>query len=135
MSDLNKIFIVGRLTADPEFKKVGESSLVSFSIANGRKFKSNNETKEETSFLNCEAWGKLAKIIREYCNKGKQVVITGRLKQDRWKDNNGANHSRIKIFVEELQMIGGNKDKQAPTNQAYESMNDYGYEVDDDFPF
>lgn len=110
-NDFNKVVLVGRLTRDPEFKQVGNSSVANFSIANGKTFVSNGDKKEETNFFDCEAWGKLAEIFRDYTKKGKQVLIEGRLKQSTWDTPDGKKASRIKIQVEAMQMLGSNESK------------------------
>ncbi|TGK17303.1 single-stranded DNA-binding protein [Leptospira fluminis] len=145
-NDINRVTLVGRLTRDPEFKTVNGTSLVNFSLANGRTFVSNGEKKEETHFFDCEAWGKGAEIIQQYCKKGKQLVIEGRLKQDTWETMEGKKASRIRIVVENFQMIGGkesgggdygNSPAAATGGTAYSSSHeDFGGSGnDDDIPF
>ena len=120
MSDINKVFIVGRLVRDPEFKKLNESGVVNFSIAvNGYK-------KDEVSFLDCQAWSKLAEIVEKYAKKGTQVAIDGTLKQSTWKDSGGSTRSKIVINCTAVQLIGP---KHTPMDQ--ESVDPYG----DDMPF
>jgi single-strand DNA-binding protein len=130
MSDTNKTILVGRLTRDPEFKTINGNSFVQISIANGRKYKSNGETKEETNFLECQAWGKLSEIINQYAKKGSQVCIEGRIKQERW-EKDGKKNSRIIIVIENLQLLGGKKDGQSQNNQVPESFDQMGEEVED----
>ncbi|TGK09930.1 single-stranded DNA-binding protein [Leptospira fletcheri] len=145
-NDINRVTLVGRLTRDPEFKTVNGTSLVNFSLANGRTFVSNGEKKEETHFFDCEAWGKGAEIIQQYCKKGKQLVIEGRLKQDTWETMEGKKASRIRIVVENFQMIGGKESgggdygsspAAATGGTAYSSSHeDFGGSGnDDDIPF
>jgi single-strand DNA-binding protein len=130
MSDTNKTILVGRLTRDPEFKTINGNSFVQISIANGRKYKSNGETKEETNFLECQAWGKLSEIINQYAKKGSQVCIEGRIKQERW-EKDGKKNSRIIIVIENLQLLGGKKDGQSQSNQAPESFHEMGEKIED----
>jgi single-strand DNA-binding protein len=80
---------------------------VNFSIANNRVFIQNGSKKEEVSYFECTAWGKLADIIKQYTGKGKQVLVQGRLKQDTWDTPDGKKASKIKIIVENLQLLGG----------------------------
>jgi single-strand DNA-binding protein len=132
MSDLNKVILVGRLTRDPETKTINGNQLSLVSIANGRKYKSNGESKEETNYFDCQIWGKLSEIVSKYCSKGSQVCIEGRLKQDRW-EKDGKKNSRILIVVENLQMLGGKKEGNHQEPQSFEDM---GEGVDpDDMPF
>lgn len=105
-NDLNTVFLVGRLTKDPEFKIVNNSSLVNFSIANKRVYVQNGEKKEEVNFFDCVAWGKLADVIKQYTSKGKQVAIEGRLRQETWDTPEGKKASKVRIYVNNLQLLG-----------------------------
>ncbi|WP_039947949.1 single-stranded DNA-binding protein [Leptospira fainei] len=144
-NDINRVTLVGRLTRDPEFKTVNGTSLVNFSLANGRTYFSNGEKKEETHFFDCEAWGKGADIIQQYCKKGKQLVVEGRLKQDTWETMEGKKASRIRIVVENFQMIGakesgggdyGSSATTGGSSYATTSHEEFGSSgTDDDIPF
>ncbi len=143
-NDINRVTLVGRLTRDPEFKTVNGTSLVNFSLANGRTYVTGGEKKEETHFFDCEAWGKGADIIQQYCKKGKQLVIEGRLKQDTWETMEGKKASRVRIVVENFQMIGarenGSGEYGSSANNSGSSYTSSQEEVgssgmDDDIPF
>ncbi|WCL48312.1 single-stranded DNA-binding protein [Leptospira sp. GIMC2001] len=125
-NDLNKVILIGRLTRDPEYKNINGTPLVNFSIANNRSYSVAGNRKEETHYFDCEAWGKLADIIRQYATKGKQVLVEGRLKLDSWDSPEGKKMSRIKIFTENLQLLGGSAG--AGSNQSNAgSGGDSGY--------
>lgn len=140
-NDLNRVTLIGRLTRDPEFKMIGQSSVVNFSIANNRIFVSNGEKKEETNFFDCEAWGKLADILKQYAKKGKQVAIEGRLKQSTWDTPEGKKASKIRIFVENCQLLGtatggGSPEVSDPgTNYGETMSSEYSDIQDDDMVF
>lgn len=136
-NDLNRVVLIGRLTRDPELKHVGESTLCNFSIANGRTYKANGEKREETHYFDCELWGKLADILKQYAFKGTQVMVEGKLKQSTWDDPNGGKRSKVSIRVENFQLLGGKKDGQSnssytPQNQEPQEMpeNEYHYSGD-----
>ncbi|EMO90704.1 single-stranded DNA-binding protein [Leptospira noguchii str. 2001034031] len=140
--------LVGRFTRDPEFKSINGTSLVNFSLANGRTYVSNGEKREESHFFDCEVWGKPADIIQQYCKKGKQIAIEGRLKQDTWETPEGKKASRIRIVVENFQLLGSKDDSSSgssvsssppvsggnsyPSSPEYYNAADGG---DDDIPF
>ena len=107
-NDLNKILLIGRMTRDPEFKSVNGSSVVNFSIANNRVYVTNGEKKEETHFFDCDVWGKLADVLKQYATKGKQLAIEGRLQQSVWDAPDGKKNSKVRIRVENFQLLGGN---------------------------
>lgn len=104
LSHLNSILLEGRLVADPVSKTTARGSLVtSFSIASERYFKSNDELQSEASFFDVDTWSQLAEKCRDTLKKGRGVRIVGRLKQDRWTDADGKNHSRVKVIAEHVE--------------------------------
>jgi single-strand DNA-binding protein len=117
-TDLNSVVLIGRLTRDPEFKMVGQSSLVNISLANNKTYLSNNEKKEEVSFFDCVIWGKLAEVMRDYGKKGTQVMVQGRLEQDTWDGQDGKKLSKIKIRVDNFQLLGGKPQGGGSSNQS-----------------
>ncbi len=131
-NDINKVVIVGRLTRDPELRHVGSgTALCKISIANGRNYTVNGERKEETSYFNCTAWGKQAEIINQYCRKGKQVAIEGRLQQNRWQGQDGKTMSAVDIIIERLQMLGSAADGAGRSSGAAGAPPDPGYPGDE----
>lgn len=148
-NDINRVTLVGRFTRDPEFKSINGTSLVNFSLANGRTYVSNGEKREESHFFDCEVWGKPADIIQQYCKKGKQIAIEGRLKQDTWETPEGKKASRIRIVVENFQLIGSKDDSSSGSSvssspasaggNSYPSSPEYYNAAadggDDDIPF
>ncbi|ABJ75798.1 MULTISPECIES: single-stranded DNA-binding protein [Leptospira] len=147
-NDINRVTLVGRLTRDPEFKSINGTSLVNFSLANGRTYVSNGEKREESHFFDCEVWGKPADIIQQYCKKGKQIAIEGRLKQDTWETPEGKKASRIRIVVENFQLLGSKDDSNSMSGSSSggsstfggnssspESYNPPAPDGDDDIPF
>lgn len=107
-SDLNRVLLIGRLTRDPELRQVGSGGnfMCRLSIANNRNYTTNGERREEVSFFNCVAWGRQAEIINQYCRKGKQVAIDGRLQHRTWQGQDGKKQSTVDIVIENLQMLG-----------------------------
>ena len=121
MSDLNHVTLIGRLTRDPELKQIGETSVAKFSLAVGSSYKSNGEIKKEASFFDCEVWGKLADVLGEYASKGKQIAIAGKLKQETWDGQDGKKNSKIKIRVENFQLLGSKDGQTANSDVPTES--------------
>ena len=104
MNDLNSVIIQGRLTRDPDFSYTSSSAaLCKFHIAVNRKYKASNQTKDEESYFDIEAWNRTAEICSEHLNKGRGVRILGRLKQERWQQN-GRNRSKIIIIAEHVEI-------------------------------
>jgi len=86
MSDYNHVTLVGNLTKKPESKKVGDHTKTNFTIAVTRDFKVNGE--EVTDFININTWGKLAEICNQYLDKGKKVLVDGRLQIREYENKN-----------------------------------------------
>ena len=111
MTDTNCVVVCGRLTegiTEKNFGYVGNGvARLSLSLAVNRSYKQNEQWVEETSFFEAQIWGKFAESLKEKVEKGKQVIVSGELRQDRWKDNNGNNKSRIYIVANSVQFVGG----------------------------
>jgi len=107
MASLNKVFLIGRLTRDPELRRIPSGAAVTeFSLAVNRYYKdASGERKEETSFVDIVVWGKKAETFSEYVSKGEEVLIIGRLKQDRWTTDDNQNRSKIRITCESFQFL------------------------------
>lgn len=102
--NLNKVFLVGRVTRAPEQRSMPSgSSVTSFSIATNRVWKNKDGQKqEETDFHNCTAFGKTAETIATYIVKGQEILIEGRIKTDTW-EKDGVKKYSTKIIVESFQ--------------------------------
>lgn len=106
MATLNEVRLIGNLTKDPESRAAGSHTIVGFSIAVNRKSKgSDGQAKEEVSFFDCEAWNKTGELVMQYCKKGRQVLVCGRLQQDRW-EKDGVKRSKIKVVADNIQFLG-----------------------------
>lgn len=146
--DINRVYLIGRLTRDPEMSVLQKTStsITKFSLANNRVFVAGGEKKDQTSFFNCVAWGKLGELIAEYCRKGHRLAVEGRLQQRSWEDTNGAKRSTVEIVVENCQFLTpkGGATESAGGDSYYEgSHSDYAAPsdadhtpfTDDDIPF
>jgi single-strand DNA-binding protein len=104
--NLNKVFLIGRLTKDPELKNLPSGkSLCQISIATDRFYtdKDGNK-KQETEFHNVILFGRLAEIASQYLKKGSLVFIEGRLRTRNWEDSSGNKKSRTEIIAERMQL-------------------------------
>ncbi|MDR2660404.1 MAG: single-stranded DNA-binding protein [Spirochaetaceae bacterium] len=104
MNNLNSILIEGNLVKDPAFRSTAKGTpLCTFCLASNRYHKNDNGLEEEVNFFEVEAWSKLAETCQTMGHKGRGVRVVGRLKQDRWNDNDGKPHSRISIVAEHIE--------------------------------
>jgi single-strand DNA-binding protein len=117
---MNRVTLYGNLTRDVELRPVGEQNVGSFSIAINRRWKTpQGEQREETTFVDCEAWGKLADTIAQWYGKGRGILVEGRLKLDTWDDKKtGEKRSRLKVVVEGFTFTGTKPDAQGNGGQA-----------------
>ncbi len=104
--NLNKVFIVGNLTRDPELRSLPSGiSVVSFGVATNRVWKDKNGTKQEdVQFHNIVAFGKQAEIAKQYLSKGSSVLIEGRIQTRNWEAQDGQKRSKTEIVSERLQL-------------------------------
>ena len=110
MGNFNKVILLGNLTRDIELRHTQSNQAVAnFSIAVNRQWKDQSgQTHEEATFVDCESWGRQAEVMHQYLGKGREVMLEGRLRMDRWQDKqSGANRSKLVVVVESFQFIGG----------------------------
>jgi single-strand DNA-binding protein len=110
MASYNRVVLLGNMTRDPQLKYLpSQTPVVEFGLAMNRKFKSaNGEDREEVCFVDCSAFGKQAEVINQYCQKGKALLIEGRLKYDSWDDKQGGGkRSKLSVVIENFQFVGG----------------------------
>lgn len=139
-TDLNRVIMIGRMVRDPELKYTQSGTAVArFSIANNRSYVAGGDKKENVSFFNCIAWSKLGEVIVEYCKKGKQIAIEGRLQQRSWDDQDGKKRSSVEIVVENFQFIGSKSGASEGDSHSaeYSPANEIADNPfsDDDIPF
>ena len=104
--NLNKVFILGNLTRDPDRRSLPSGKpVVSFGVATNRFFTpQGGERQQETEFHNVTLFGRLAEIASQYLQKGSLVLIEGRLRTRSWQDSAGTKRSRTEIIADNLQL-------------------------------
>ena len=128
---LNKVFLMGNLTRDIELRDARGTPLANFSIAINKKYTTKGgESRDETSFIDCVAWGKTAETMAKYLGKGKPVLIEGELKQERWEDKNTGNkRSKVIVNVFSFKFV----DHKEKKNTQHTKMPDQPQNIDEDF--
>lgn len=120
--NLNKAFVLGRLTRDPESRSTPSGQQVcNFSIATSRVWNDQNthQRQEKTEFHNIVTWGRLAEIAGQYLTKGALVLVEGRIETRSWDDQTGQKKYRTEIIAENMQMGPRTQGTGAPMqNQA-----------------
>lgn len=106
----NKVILMGNLTRDPETRTTPSGqNVTNFSLAVNRTWKgSDGQQQEAVSYINCVAWGKTGDIIAQYLQKGRPVLVSGRLDQRSWEDKEtGGKRSSVEVIVEDFNFVGG----------------------------
>jgi single-strand DNA-binding protein len=113
MNSLNKVQLIGNLTATPEVKETPNGQKVAnFSIATNRVWKDTSGMKQEqVEFHNIVIWGSLAGIAEQYLTKGKKVYLEGRLQTRSWDDPTGLKKYKTEVVADNLIMLSGGKDE------------------------
>lgn len=146
MIDLNKVMIAGRLTRDPELKYIGNlkatkqsepmvtstTALCTFGMAVSHKYKDKQgELQEDTVFVNVTCWGKTAEYVGENFNKGRAVMVEGRLKSDEWETQGGEKRNKLSITADRVQSMQWDDDGGKPEASKQEQQP----EDESDIPF
>lgn len=111
---LNKVFLIGRLTKDPEVRYLNNGDvLCNFGLATLEKWKTKTgESAEKTEFHNITMYRRLAEIAGQYLKKGSQVYLEGKIQTRKYTDKNGVERTAYDIIVNEMKMLGGVNDGQ-----------------------
>jgi len=129
MANLNKVFLMGNLTRDPELKHTATgASVCNFSIAVNRSYKgSDGDYKKEVSFFNIVVWGKLGENCSKYLSKGRPVLVEGRLSNRSYETQDGQKRNITEIVAENVQFLSsGNRDEAGYQNSDNTAYGDAG---------
>lgn len=107
MPTLNRVQLIGRLGKDPESRSTPTGKKVAhFSLAVSQRWKSaEGESKENTEWVNVEAWSRLGEVCQQYLHKGSLVFLEGRLKTDKYEDKSGETKYYTKVVALSMQML------------------------------
>jgi single-strand DNA-binding protein len=108
MASLNKVFMIGNLTRDPELRYIPSGTAVaSFTLASNRVYSSAaGEKKEEACFVRVVAWARQAELCGEYLTKGSPVFVEGRLQSRSWETPDGQKRSTLELVAQNIQFLG-----------------------------
>lgn len=143
---MNKIILLGRLTKDVELRytQTSNTAVASFTLAVNRRFVKEGEERQ-ADFINIVAWNKLAETSSNYLKKGMQVVVTGRLQNRSWDDEQGQKRYVTEVIAEEFEFVESKKTQGADdsilnsstpvTTKENESISEEFISNGDDLPF
>ncbi|MBR5512502.1 MAG: single-stranded DNA-binding protein [Ruminococcus sp.] len=125
---MNKVILVGRLTADPELRQTQSGiSSCRFTIAVDRGFADKSTGERKADFITCIAWRQTAEFVSRYFNKGKLIAVEGSLRNNNYQDRNhpDVTHYTMDVMVDNVEFVGGkgesggNNGNQGYGNQSY----------------
>ena len=146
MAGFNKILLMGNLTRDPQLTYTPtQTAVVDFGLATNRRWTSKDgEQREDTCFVDCRAFGRLAENINKYLTKGRPIFVEGRLTFESWTAQDGTKRSRHRVTVENFQFLPGipaadadqNSNRFASQNERLAPDSQVGQQTEpDDIPF
>ena len=108
MASLNRVFLIGNLTRDPELRYIPSGTAVTtFTVASNRAYTlASGEKREETCFVRVVVWGRRAELCGEYLAKGSPVFVEGRLQSRTWEAPDGQKRSTIEVVAQNVQFLG-----------------------------
>jgi single-strand DNA-binding protein len=132
---LNKIFIMGRLTRDPELRRTQNGTAVtSFTLAVDRDFKNADGTKD-TDFIDVVAWRTTAEFVSKYFSKGRMAVVEGRIQVRDWQDKDGNRRKSVEVVADNVYFADSKRDSKPQESRTVDDQEFDEIEDDGDFPF
>jgi single-strand DNA-binding protein len=109
MAGFNKVLLMGNLTRDPQLSYTpNQTAVVDFGLATNRRWTGQDGAQhDETCFVDCRAFGRMAENINKYFKKGKPIFLEGRLTFDSWTAQDGSKKSKLRVTVENFQFLPG----------------------------
>lgn len=151
MASFNKVILLGNLTRDPETRVTASGvTICKLGLATSRVYVTKDgERREDTTFVDIDAFGKQAEVITKYMRKGRPLMVEGRLKLDQWESPEGQKRSKLGVVLENFQFVGGrdeddsssnNYEENSPTKRDTKSSTEAnvpsdGDTLDEDVPF
>lgn len=112
MANLNRVLLIGRLTADPELRHTtSDIPVASFTVAINRRARSGEQPKAD--FIDVVAWRQLAEFVTRFFRKGSPIFVGGSLQLRTWKDNQGNNRRTYEVIADDLQFVESRRESQA----------------------
>ncbi|MCS7089492.1 MAG: single-stranded DNA-binding protein [Verrucomicrobiota bacterium] len=142
MASFNKVILAGNLTRDPELRYTPKGTAIArLGLAVNRRWRTDTgELKDETTFVDVDAYGKTAETIAQYLKKGRAILIEGRLRYDTWEDKQtGQKRSKLSVVLENFSFLDSGRAEGAPapaeTARATDAAEAEPLPPDDDVPF
>ena len=126
MADLNKVILMGHMTADPELKQTNTGiSVCSFSIGVNRRYSKADQGQQSVDFINIVAWRQQAEFVSRYFKKGSSIVVCGSLQTRNWTDNQGQKRYVTEVVADEVSFGAPAANAQAPAGSDRPAQGGY----------
>ena len=124
---LNHIIVMGRLVQDPELRSTPSGvNLSRFTIACERDFGSRESGERQTDFIDCVAWRQTGEFINRFFQKGRMIVVSGRLQSRKWQDRDGNNRTSWEIQVDNAYFGDSKRDSEGQNSYGTAGQSSYG---------
>lgn len=122
---MNNVVVVGRLVKEVDLKFIGQNgtACANFTIAVDRGYK------DETDFIDCQAWGKTAEGMSNYLAKGSQILVNGAIRTNLYQTQEGQKRKAITVNAQSIKFLDTKKKEQSPKGETFKAI------TDDDIPF
>lgn len=134
---MNKVFLIGNLTRDPELSETNSGIAVCrFSVAVNRRRTGDGE--QQTDFFNVTAWRGLAETVARYCKKGNKVAVSGAIQIRQYEDRDGQKRTSVDVIADEVEFLtpkSGDGENSAPASAPKKRPALEPFDDDDDIPF
>jgi single-strand DNA-binding protein len=130
MASLNKVFLMGNLTRDPQYSVTpNQTPVVEFGLAINRRWSGQDgQQHDDVCYVDCQMFGRRADVINKYLRKGSPIFVEGRLNYSSWTAQDGSKRSRLRVVAENFEFIGGGQSGQGGQGgQNYGSPPQGGY--------
>jgi single-strand DNA-binding protein len=112
--NINRVLLIGNLTAQPELVEVGKTKIVNASLAHHQFFENGQEERQEvTTFVEIKLWGVSAENFAKHARRGQEILVEGALRQDRWEDDQENKRSKLYVNVATWQFAQRKNDESA----------------------
>ena len=136
MSDLNEVVVSGRLTRDAELRYTPNGTAVTdIIVASNRIWSKDSEKQEEATFVDVTIWGKQAESLAKYMTKGRHVMLTGRLKLNKWETDEGDKRSKLTVTAEKVNLTPGGNSGGSSSSSESSTPKKKKTQVEEEVPF
>lgn len=133
MPNLNRVFLMGNLTRDPELKYIPSgSAVVTLGLAVNRFYTgSDDEKKEDVSYFNVVVWNKSAEACSQYLHKGSPVFVEGRLQSRSWETSDGQKRNTVEVVARRVEFLSSRKSEENGPNESNQDKSGPDQALDD----